>query len=123
MMLVGGRYNLVFQGELTEDKKDIIWKESESLKRDRLGHLAFKMKSNLYTLWSPNKWPHETNYWLFSSCERFDLKENRWFNSPHNFLPPILYPSVVVSADESYAVIVGSRFYIEEREGLSIIHI
>ena len=64
------------------------------------------MKENLYAVGGR---ANDRSY-ILSSCERFDLKENRWFNCPHELPSPLVYPSVIVSEDESFALITGGCY-------------
>ena len=110
VILVGGEVKCVvarlsrsvYLGELTDNKTDVSWRELESMKKARKFHIAFKMKHNMYVAGGI-----DISDKTLSCCERFDLKKNKWFKC-HHLLPYRLYDaSVVVSADETFAVITG----------------
>lgn len=94
--------NRVFHGEFTENEKRVTWKEVECMKNARFGHIAFKMKDNVYVAGG-----NGADLKLLSSCERYDIKENKWFDSQHSLPYPISGASVSVSADERFSVITG----------------
>lgn len=101
----------VYQGELTENKKDVIWKQLEPMKEPRCNHITFKMKDSVYVAGGSAYSLKLGNSNFLSSCERFSLKENRWFDCQHSLPYPLSRASVSVGADESYAVITGGRSY------------
>ena len=110
VILVGGEVKCnvawlsksVYLGELTEDKSDVTWKELESMQKARKFHITFKMKQHVYVAGGI-----DVRDKTLACCERFDLNENKWFKC-HHVLPYRLYDaSVVVSADETFAVITG----------------
>ena len=119
VMAVGGHVmsvhyiasRLVYQGELTDDKKDIIWKQLEPLKEPRCNHITFKMKDSVYVAGGSAYSLKLGNSNFLSSCERFSLKECRWFDCQHSLPYPLIRASVSVSADESFAVITGGMSY------------
>ena len=94
--------NRVFHGEFTDNEKRVTWKEVECMENARFGHIAFKMKGNVYVAGG-----NGADLKLLSSCERYDIKENKWFNSEHSLPYPISGASVSVSADERFSVITG----------------
>ena len=104
----------VYRGELTADKNDVEWEIVESMKTIRTDCIAFKLKDHVYvTGGGPSCAGRRTDTDLI--CDRFDLNENKWVNchhtSPYTFFE--WSTSVVVSADESFAVIIASWFYTE----------
>ena len=108
VILVGGYVetsytNDVFQGELIENENDVKWTRLASLppKKERFGHVAFKMKGSLYIAGGMS------NNELKPCCLRYDMEGNKWFESPHSLPYPLRNASVFVSADESFAVITG----------------
>ena len=105
VFLVGGLVNgiasnYIFQGKLIENRTDVKWKEVESMKLPRFQHIAFKMKEYLYVTGGIDE---------DTSCEKFNLYENRWVSCRHSLPYPLSYASVVVSQDETFAVITGGR--------------
>ena len=97
-----GVTNRVFIGELIADKRDVLWKEVESMKTKRRWHMAFKMNHSVYVVGGHSGAP--TNIPI---CERFDLKESKWYKCKYNLSYDLYSASVVVSADESFALITG----------------
>ena len=107
VILVGGWVidaisNRVFLGELTESKTDVIWKEVESMAEARLRHIAFKMRGSIYVAGGYGNR-------ILRCCERYDLSENRWSRCEHVLPYPLRYASVIVSKDETFAVITGGK--------------
>ena len=109
VMLVGGVFNnvvsnRVFQGTLTNEHKDVIWEELESLNTARFRHVTFKMKTNVYVF--GGLFILHSNV---TSCERYDLIERSWKNCLHTLPYRLSYASVIVSDDETFAVIIGGK--------------
>ena len=114
VMLVGGRMISlgnklaescrVLLGEITENKRNVTWRKMESIKKARYGHVAFKMKESLYLVGGV-----DIDWNGLLSCVRFDLNESRWLNCRHSLPYPLERASVVVSDDESFAVITGGK--------------
>ena len=110
MFLIGGMdfnnviSSRVFEGKLTENQQDVIWQELDSMIMARFRHVAFKMNNSVYVVGGLVVHYEDPTY-----CERYDLIEHKWYDSPH-FLPyPLCYASVVVSEDETFAVITGGK--------------
>ena len=74
----------------------------DSLKNARVGHIAFKMGENLYVAGG-----NGADLKLLSSCERYSIKEDKWFTSEHSLPYPLSGASVSVSADEKFSIIAG----------------
>ena len=113
-MLIGGNYqigvnnyvtsNRTFQGQLTENKKDVKWTELKFMKKVRKNHIAFKMRHKVYVAGGIDE--HGI---VLSCCELYDLNEKNWFHCPYALPFPLCESSVVVSNDETYAVITGGK--------------
>ena len=125
VMLVGGKHvgnvsNRIFEGEVTENKRDIRWKELESMNKRRYYHLTFIMHGNIYVAGgSEGENAHQEN--VLSSCERYDLSEEKWFDCQHSLPYPLWRASVVVCADESFALITGGLSETEQLRSDGII--
>ena len=67
----------------------------------RKGHVAFKIENNLYVAGGYNR--------IFNnaSCERYDIKKNKWFSSKHTLPQALTLAHSSVSLDESFSVITG----------------
>ena len=109
VMLLGGVLNSqvsnrVFQGELTENRKDVTWTELKSMETPRYFHVSFKMQNAIYVVGGLT----ENNRGI-SGCERYDIKQNVWLSFKHSLKFPLFRASVVVSADESFAIITGGK--------------
>ena len=111
VLLIGG-YNM-FLGQLTWDKLNVRWKRLEHhsvLTRksgySRRHHIAFKMKDHVYVagglLTSTIEESRKT-----TSCEKYNFTKNKWSSCEHSLPYPLTDASVVVSWDESFAVITG----------------
>ena len=106
-MLVGGDTtndgitNRVFEGEITEDNKDVFWKEVESMRKNRHSHLTFKMNDSVYVAGG------HSGLRDVPICERYDLKEHKWHKCEYTLPWDLYFSSVVVSVDESFALITG----------------
>ena len=101
--LTGTPTNRVFRGKIKDMKTAMIWREVESMKYNRLRHTSFKIKNNIYVMGG-----HETRI-----CERFDLKEDKWFTSytvPSTFCCSPY--SAIVSEDESFAVLICDHIHL-----------
>ena len=94
--------NLVYQGDFREETNDIVWKELPPLKRARMEHFTFKLKNNVYVMGGLDE---DLQY--IACCERFSLKECKWFDCEFSLPYDLWDTSVVVSADETFAVITG----------------
>jgi hypothetical protein len=107
--------NRVFKGTYLKSEQDIKWSEVDSLIDGRGGHVSFMMGSNIYVAGGFMKSDQhkdkkfkktkekeaviQTSNWT-SSCEKYDLKEQRWSNCPHIFPPiSITLDSYGVSSD------------------------
>ena len=110
VMLVGGcqtngsPLSKAFLGELVEDETDIRWVEVSSMTNPRLEHIAFRMKNEIYVAGGIGH--RERTY---SCCEKYSLKDNKWDMMSHQLPYPLNGASVVVSKDESFALIIGGR--------------
>ena len=110
VMLIGGfgngnSSNRVFQGELSTNRKDVMWNELECLGKARRWHISFKMNGSVYVAGGYNDISNER----LSTCERYDLKEMKWYKCQHSLPFALRLASVVVSTDESIAVITGGK--------------
>ena len=117
-MLVGGRVNSfassrVFRGTVSSTEKDVTWKELEPMRNARREHITFKMKENLYVVGGYGRYLLDISLHyrdnILSSCERFDMVKNKWFTCQHSLPYPLCDASVIVSDDETFAVITGGR--------------
>ena len=106
VMFVGSYW--VFEGELSENKNDVIWRKLEFPKIPRRHHIAFKFGDSLYIAGGFEQ--QGNDFAELSSCERYDFKENKWFDCPHTLPHPLVCASVVVSNDETFAVIIGGYY-------------
>ena len=127
---IGKVSNRVFKGKFLKSEKDISWTEVESLIQGRGGHVAFKMGNNIYVAggfvenyrnqdgqFKKSKIKEaiiQTSNWT-SSCERYDLNEEKWSVCSYVF-PPIDITlgsygvssdvlNATVSRDETLAII------------------
>ena len=124
----------IYQGDLKEGTNDVVWKPLEPLGKAKDNYFTFKMKANLYVAGGSIEVLHyeETDYGqqdtimretTLSCCDRFNLSENKWFSCQHSLPFPLQNASVVVSADETFAVITGgveihanvNSFYVRKR--------
>ena len=118
VILVGGftvtgldASNRVFQGEFTENKKDVTWKELAPMEKKRCLHIAFKLRNNIYVAGGlvSADWQRQCSdagQW-HCSCEQYNLEENKWSISRYRLPFPLVNASVSVSADKTFAVITG----------------
>lgn len=114
VILVGGsenqtHSNRVFQGELLPSNEDVGWQKLESMNKKRACHMTFKMKQSVYVAGGFNAYGNVRQN--LSCCERYDLEKNTWFKCQHSLPFPLMSASVVVSADEAFALIVGGYKY------------
>ena len=95
--------NRVFKGTYLKSQRDVKWSEIDSLIEGRGGHISFMMGNHIYVAGGFIKSDQhkdkkrkrtkekeaviQTSNWT-SSCEKYDLKEQRWSHCPH-ILPPI----------------------------------
>ena len=109
--VVGRISNRVFLGELTENGTDVIWRQLESMKCARTHHIIFKMHQNVYVAGGRSELPAASSYcdkqMALVNCERYDLNENKWHECSHYMPDSLALASVVVSVDETFAVITG----------------
>ena len=106
--LAGTESNRTFIGTLNETQDDLIWKELNSMKHGRLNHVAFKMKQSVYVIGGSSS----------QECERFDLKEMRWFGVHH--MPPSFCCSpysAMVDENESYAILLCDHYFTPVTSG------
>lgn len=107
VMLTGGivvnfETNRVFQGTLSTNEKDVTWKELEPMIKTRFSHASFKLQDNVYVIGGQNY--HDRT---LSSCERYNLKENKWYMSSHRLPYPLYRASVITDYNETFAIISG----------------
>ena len=113
VMLVGGycggsASEKVFIGRISEDKKDVTWTETDSLRNAREYHITFKMKGNVFVAGGV-----DTEYEALSICEQFSSKSNKWVISKHQLPYPLVNATVIVSKDETFSLIVGGWKKVE----------
>ena len=96
--------NHVYQGHFEQDTNDVVWKPLEPLKKAKTSYIIFKMKDNVYVAGGL-----DCRHQVLLCCDRLNLKENTWFSCKHSLPYPLDWASVVVSDDESFAVITGRR--------------
>ena len=106
VMVVGGWINnsvsnRVFQGKLEVHTNDLIWTELKPLRTARMSHITFKMKDDVYVAGG-----YGTDGRLLC-CECNNIKENEWHKHKYSLPCPLANASVVVSDDETFAVITG----------------
>ena len=94
--------NRVYQGDFKADTNDVAWTELEPLRKTRGLHITFKMKDNVYVAGG-----FDNEFEGLSTCEQFNLLECKWVNCKHSLPYALNSASVVVSADETFAVITG----------------
>ena len=109
VLLVGGIVNSlpssrVFEGTLTDNDKDVTWREVKSLKKSRQNHISFKLGRNVYVAGGQGLNAHE----ILSCCESYNLETNKWVKSPYKLPYPLYDASVVVDPDETFALITGN---------------
>ena len=110
VMLIGGKVmgcvsTRVFQGTLSLNEKNVTWTELSSLNIARSNHLCFRLHDTIFVAGGYNTKGHK-----LKSCERYDIKQNKWYqdNSTEQNLPLRLSDaSVVVAPDETFAAIMG----------------
>ena len=108
VLLIKG--NQMFLGQLTWDKWNMKWKKLEGIRMRHSGgrtrHIAFKMKDHVYVAGGVllNKIEESR---LTSSCEKYNVIENKWSSCKYSLPYALEDASVVVSPDESYAIITG----------------
>ena len=122
---IGKVSNRVFKGKFIKSKKDISWTEVESLIQGRGGHVAFKMGNNIYVaggfvenyrnqdgLFKKSRIKEaiiQTSNWT-SSCERYDINEEKWSACSYVFPPiDITLGSYGVSSDVLNATVSGDE--------------
>ena len=93
---------MLFIGELTDNKSNVTWVQQESLNKAREYHITFKMKTSVFVAGGVDK-----DYKPLSSCERFSLNKSKWFPNQHQLPFPLVNATVIVSTDETFAVITG----------------
>ena len=105
----GNATNRVFAGEFSiDDAQSIQWKELEPLEIPRYGHLSFRLGSFLYVAGGVGR-----NEKLISSCEVYNINENKW-QYGNNHLPyPLSRSSVVTDSQEKFALICGGEAYFK----------
>ena len=108
--------NRVFEGNLTANKNDVTWKELESLGVERQGYISFKLNGNVYIAGGSQFIDGRPGMLLNAKCQRYDLLEKKWYKCQHNLPFPLSNASVVVSTDESFAVIIGEYFFLSDEE-------
>ena len=96
----------IFLGQLTWDKWNVKWKKLDRMNTYRYGHMAFKMKEHVYVVGGMGINKIEENR-ILSSCERYNLNENTWSFCEYSLPYPLYDASVVVSTDETFAIISG----------------
>ena len=108
VLLIGGNHTLL--GELTWDKWSVKWKKLPSLNEKygygRIRHVAFKMRDHVYVAGGVVISSIEKNKKSLS-CEKFNLKENKWSKCQYSLPYHLQDASAVVSPDQSFAVITG----------------
>ena len=82
----------------------------ESLGDERCNHISFKMNGNVYII------DGLPGVLLNARCQRYDLHEKKWYKCQHNLPFPLYNAYVVVSTDESFAVIIGEYFFLSDEE-------
>ena len=120
VMVIGGTISgeaKSFIGELNKNERDFKWKEvKSSMKMTRVAPVIFQLDNDVYVAGGegysadPSSQSHcikvctKLNY-----CERYDLKDNCWhlMDPKYNLPYPLSHASVVVSEDETFAVITG----------------
>ena len=106
--LAGTESNRTFLGTLNECQDDLTWKEVEPMRHGRLNHVAFKMKRCVYVIGGSSS----------QECERFDLKEMRWFGSyqiPSSFCCSPY--SAMVDENESIAILLCDHYFPPVKSG------
>ena len=100
--LKGTESNRAFRGTLNDSQDDLIWEEVDRMKHIRLNHIAFKMKQSVYVIGGSSS----------QECERYDLKEQKWFESYH--IPPTFCCtpySAIVDDHESIAILLCDHYF------------
>ena len=108
VLLIGG--NFMFLGQLTWDKLNLRWKRLENVSSkpgySRSYHISFKMKDHVYVAGGLLTSKIEESR-KSTSCEKYNFKQNKWSSCEYSLPYPLIDASVVVSSDESFAVITG----------------
>lgn len=98
--------NMVLKGSIhniTGNDTRVIWEELCPLSQPRGYHVSFKMRNHVYVAGGK----HGKSYKALISCERYDVNNNKWYPVAHSLPYPLHSASVMVSQDETFAVITG----------------
>ena len=111
VMLIESNPPSMFIGNLenTMSAKDILWLKVPPLIVPRYDYLISKMQTSVYVMGGFNSLDKP-----LSSCVYYDLVLNSWFTSKHSLPHPLCNSSVVVSKDETFAVITGGQKQTED---------
>lgn len=132
-VILSGDMGQLFMGELTWDKLNVRWKRLEGARSStRSKYLTFKMKEYVYVVGGYRQYVHGCSHgsqfsWMYPTeviptvrCEKYNLKTKRWSICKHSLDSPLINASVVVSPDESFAVITGGlkerKKYLNEKK-------
>ena len=92
----------MYMGQLTWDKQNVRWKRLRKIPGTRrCDYMIFKMKEYVYVIGG-----YEDDTAAFN-IEKYNLKRKEWSICRHKLPLPLKDASIVVSQDESYAVITG----------------
>ena len=119
-VILSGDMGQLFMGELTWDKLNVRWKRLEGTRSStRSKYLIFKMKEYVYMVGGYRQYSNGCSHgpqfsWMYPtevkptvSCEKYNLRTKKWSICKHSLGSPLINASVVVSPDESFAVITG----------------
>ena len=100
-----------FIGKLTRNKRDFKWKCISSMKLARVGPIMFKLGGDVYVAGGEAYIPLQpfaiARCTKLKSCEQYNLKKQKWSESEYCLPYPLSHASVVVSDNETFAVISG----------------
>ena len=72
------------------------------MEKARREHIAFKLSNSVYVAGGVN----ETST-VLSCCERYEIKEKKWFSSSYTLPYPLCGAMTSQSKDDSFALVVG----------------
>ena len=93
----------VFEGEITNDKEDVTWKELNPLTKCRYGHIAFKMGNSVIAAGGSK------GFEKHKSCEKYDLRTGVWKEMFEVLPVGLSNASVMVDLKERFAIITGGE--------------
>ena len=93
-----------FIGEVNIKPTNIRWTKISGIKKGRYKHMAFKMNENVYVVGGL-----VVGKTVISTCERYSIPTDKWFESTHKLPMPLYNASVAVTPDELFAILIGGN--------------